>query len=712
MKKRIFDPRLYREAFRQGKMVGLTALVLLTLEAVLLPVGEVINEVKWAAEMAADGMNYVPGVSMMSMMEMHPLLILTFCTATPLLILYLFHFLTKRNACDFYHAIPQTRTCVFLSFFLAALTWIALYTLVPSLVGAGLFAAFPKYFRVNWSNVAHVLFNVTAANVFVASAIAIAVNLTGTVFTNIVVSALIIFVPRIFLTAVSLTVSGQMPMVPADEMMGLLNARYNVVFGCMLNLVGMASGSLTEFSSGLYTLIVGILYGLGALFLFNRRKSEAAGQAAASRKLQLVYRLVVSMLICLIPCVLIFQSIVQKEILSVSEVYLLFVIYVIAAVAYFLYELITTRKWRNLAKAVPGLGILAILNLVLIGGMHLIYTVTLNTTPEADEIRYVNLVNADDPTSYNGKTYEDYFAARTEQVNLESEEVKALVADRLEEEVSLWKEGSWEYNRAYKDYDTVTVGIRTGMRTIYRRIQVNDWDWNTLTNELAQHDAFESAYRDLPAVGENGTVVSVGELNETASQKVYEALREEVSRMSFSNWYVIAESPDLYGDKVLDRLTLLTSVGTGNYASAIPIRMEMPETALAYMEAYNEEYPYGEEVLSLLNQMTEALDGKDDAYAELYVNVSLYGKEAEELRLPYLSYYCYWDGEEGSGSEDERVSLEALLAKASANQGKELNPDGLCGRITVSAYRLDAEGYYEGTDASFFFNLDGLDVLE
>ena len=49
----------------------------------------------------------------------------------------------------------------------------------------------------------------------------------------------------------------------------------------------------------LYTFLLGLLYFLIAAFLFCRRRSEAAGQSAPSRLLQHIYRIVVTMTICI-----------------------------------------------------------------------------------------------------------------------------------------------------------------------------------------------------------------------------------------------------------------------------------------------------------------------------------------------------------------------------------------------------------------------------
>ena len=111
MKKTWFDGRLYREGLRQLRVVGTLFLVLMTLAAVLVPVGQAIDAAAWqAAQMEA---GEIPNPESLTLLSAHPLLTLGFPVVAPVLSLYLFHFLDRREACDFYHAIPQTRGCLY-----------------------------------------------------------------------------------------------------------------------------------------------------------------------------------------------------------------------------------------------------------------------------------------------------------------------------------------------------------------------------------------------------------------------------------------------------------------------------------------------------------------------------------------------------------------------------------------------------------------------
>lgn len=107
MRKHLFDRSLYLDALRQLKFIGVAGTLLLSLEAVpdshRLP-RAVLPAPRLHRHIALDAM------------DMHPLLILCFLILAPIMVLYLFQFLNKRPACDFYHALPNSRISLFSAF--------------------------------------------------------------------------------------------------------------------------------------------------------------------------------------------------------------------------------------------------------------------------------------------------------------------------------------------------------------------------------------------------------------------------------------------------------------------------------------------------------------------------------------------------------------------------------------------------------------------
>ena len=108
MRKKFFNSHLFKEGFKQLKLFGIISLIIYMLSVILI----FINEV--------DGRRIV------DIYDCNPLVLLSFTVLAPLFTLFLFSFITSRNSSDFYHSIPYTRTCIFVSFFASIAAWIAL----------------------------------------------------------------------------------------------------------------------------------------------------------------------------------------------------------------------------------------------------------------------------------------------------------------------------------------------------------------------------------------------------------------------------------------------------------------------------------------------------------------------------------------------------------------------------------------------------------
>ena len=108
-----FDARIFGEGIRQLRIVGILFTVVMCLEALLIPIGTVIQAQQiHTVEMTR---------SLVTLLRMHPLIVLPMYTLAPVAVLMLFSFLNKRRASDFYHAIPVTRAAMFISLFAAAM---------------------------------------------------------------------------------------------------------------------------------------------------------------------------------------------------------------------------------------------------------------------------------------------------------------------------------------------------------------------------------------------------------------------------------------------------------------------------------------------------------------------------------------------------------------------------------------------------------------
>ncbi len=525
MKKRFFDLRLYREGLRQLKLTGLIYAFVMVLLAVLPTLATVIGDTD--ASMEYDTSIFV----------MFPYVILVYCVFAPIMALTLFHFLDERNASDFYHSIPQTRVCLFASLAAAVLTFSLSMQWGATLLSMALHAGFPDVFCVSCGYVLKESLQVSAAVVCVVGAVLLGMSLTGTLFTNLVVSLIIIFVPRGVMFALQQVVGDSLTVVAYGHYLSFFGNDWNVVTG---GIFGMLYGDEAEvfgsLAAGAYTVILGIVYLVLACLVFARRKSEAAGNAALGRKMQVVIRLIPATVFCLIPDAFIFQYVTDSYSMDRQDAFTLFELYLVGVIIYFIYELVSTRKWKNVVKAAPGLLILAAVNFGLVFGMMGMEMGVLSFSPSAEEIAYVCLPGGSE-SSYSSK--DDYLGYEVGKIKISDDSIKELVAGRLAEGVAYDSSSEVRISTADSSGYYREVLISTGKKSRMRQILLSTEDLRTIAQTLENNAEVESLYMDLPDIDSPEVKVSCNELvDDEDAAAVYAALKQDIQNMGFEEWYV------------------------------------------------------------------------------------------------------------------------------------------------------------------------------
>ena len=89
--------------------------------------------------------------------------------------------------------------------------------MLTSFLSVAIFLCFPVYFSVNLMSVLVMCFNVFAGSLLVAASVAVAMCVTGTIFTNIIVSLMIIFIPRLLIYMLVTSVTSSLPLVSSAD---------------------------------------------------------------------------------------------------------------------------------------------------------------------------------------------------------------------------------------------------------------------------------------------------------------------------------------------------------------------------------------------------------------------------------------------------------------------------------------------------------------
>ncbi len=380
MKKSLFSVPLYREGLRQLKAIGIVQAVLLTAVGALPVVS--------GCTRSLGVMLYDLGRYTVTVTQMWEMLYIGMLVFAPLYVLYLFRFLTARGPSDFYHSLPQSRPCIALSFLSSAATWYAVALVIPALFVYAVWAmaTAPSAVLPGVGQMASMLLGMLLGGIAVMAAALCAVSLSGRMFTALCALALFWFAPRLIITVLVQQTLSHVRVMGEGQLNWFLQNPNIAAFGDPLRPVSWA-----------YTAALGALYlGLG-IFFFTRRPSEAAGSSAVSRGMQTVTRLSVSFLFCL-PAIWSMYVLATSS-SSSAAVWPVTVSLTAALIVYFLFELITTRKPKNLIRAIPWLGVLAGAVTVCVAVMTLYTSAVWSYEPKAGEVDAVALENADEDTN-------------------------------------------------------------------------------------------------------------------------------------------------------------------------------------------------------------------------------------------------------------------------------------------------------------------------
>lgn len=650
MKKQYFHKDLYKDQLKQLRFIGFIALGLLSLMAILTPIGKAIDAASMQDQM--DGITYAR--QSFNIASSHYYLFFVFCIFVPLLTLVCFHYLTKRNSSDFYHSLPHTRTCVFTCNIAAIVTWITLLVWIPTILSIIMYTIFSQYFVFEVLLLLRFSLFIYLASLLVTASISIACSLTGTVFTNVVVSGIIIFLPRIMIMVFSSLIVGSSNVLVSEHLFPLVDYQYNTIFGLLSYIdsnVDMGWGTF------IYSSVLTILYLFLALLVYRHRKSETAGQSAVSRKVQTAIRLLLGTAVSLIPIGIIINMIINSHRLEASElplsIYSICILYLVACIIMLLYELISTKKLRNVVKALPSIGILAIINVVIILSSIGLYNKLINYSPDAEEIDYII---AERQSYYDEILYYDTLA---NSIKITDKEALQLISDCLKENIENEKDNT---NIYYGQTMNVVIGIHSGLSTHYRRLTMDEKQYSALMAAYSESEDYINAYQKLPEL--KGNKLSLYDLNLSDSEylDLYNTAREEIKTLNFKDWYDI-----LNGNRqfyAIDTLIFYGVVNNQSLRGSIPISKLLPKTYVKYLSlAERKQQANKASILSKLKDLVANGDESGNYFMNFYII-----DVAQDYSTAYYSPFDSMSGGNPMNSEQKTMVSDFMQKIISENK--------------------------------------------
>lgn len=470
---------LYKESMRRLFRMGLVLMLL-----------SVVASFIWAF-MKCPGQN---ATELPSALQMAPVLAVYAFVGGIGLAFAGFSFLNRRSESDFYHSIPARRADLYFSIVAAAMTWLFATVLFSSLASTIVFLVTKTPFVPLYPLMNVGFFFAAALLVFTAAVIGCA--LTGTWFSNIVVTGLVLLLPRFILYMIAYGAVADTGIVSWLDFKWLLDPSTNAA----TSLITVLSHSelcarMVSLDGMLWSLFAALAeLALGAL-LFIRRPSELAERGAKNRALQTVF-----------ACLLALPLLLLVAMVGIRRVTPVFIVIVLAAslACYVIYQLIVLRNFKRMLGSLPWfLCSVVVAAAVLFAGEAVTRRVQ-SDLPAADDIAYVRFLGYDRSASQA----QSYASLTVSGIKFSEDVVVDHVAKTLRANVEdLQQYGYVIVDSEYYVYtEPVQIVLNNG-RKINRQMIFPDS--RVLEEYLSENEAFRRAIRQLPPV-ESVRIVTSG----------------------------------------------------------------------------------------------------------------------------------------------------------------------------------------------------------
>ena len=549
---KLFDKQVFWEMINQLKITGIIA------TAIYFVVGIIISIGMWV-----DTVSYRDVVSAELTGEFAYILLPLVFVFVPIMVKSVFTYQNRRNASDFYHALPVKRETMYGSSLVAVFAWAVVIMIIAMSLPILMAIILPKY-SVDLLGIIKVLGNIFAMIILVIGGFSLGINLTGNNFTNAIVSLMILFIPRIIIASFWGMAEYFMPFITMNSGASLVNNSYNLLFGWAISLFSYNPGKLHYMASFGYTIVLGMIYIVLGALMHKHRKSEMAAQASAYKLVQPVTRMIPAYLFGLFGVFCVLQLIFRfgwddfEESTEITLYWGVFSMFVLSILAYVIYELITTRRWRKVAqsfKQLPILGGITILSGFLI---WLGVTVSMNKEVNANKMEYIEVAGIEVFEWYDEKS----------EARLVDEELFEIIEDTYSEQMEEYISTGY-----YWGGNDLVVGINQGGLTFYRRISFSDTDMEYI-RELYMHATnANKAKFELPKYDRSYTSVFLTGMYYVSfdEKKLYEMLNDDLQGRPY------LEIIEVEKEDVLCYVEI-ENYGYEYFSAEIPISKNTPKT--------------------------------------------------------------------------------------------------------------------------------------
>ena len=555
---KFFSPVLMLEGIKQTKVVGICFAIISVLVSCGYPLLRLISY----ASMDYDTLKAQPYFTIDIDTFSMPIFLMQYIMPIVMIFL-LFNFMNIRKASDFYHSIPLSKTCVYLTYTVTALIWSIVTVVVSTLLSFTIYALSLKTV-INIEFIWPTIISSIILAMLIASIALLAKGLSGTIFTNIIITLIIMFLPRVIILLYTTAINTSVKITDVS-FMSLTDIYNNIIFAPFIynnSFLIEKTTPILNASTQWYSLILAIIYFVIGFFIHKFRKSESAGKSAAYKGVQPVVRILLGS----IPLLLISFNL-ACGLKVYTEFWLIGIL--VSLLAYFLYELITTKSAKKLLISIPFYLIAILANAIFIIACVSERNFILNDIPEPSEISSVSISYNND---YLNIVYmnDNYYKYKTENIKYDDKGLIDHLQSSLVETVEKVKEDDFSkfYSENYIYYDVIFY-CSSG-RDIKRRVYVNinklgGSENLSLDSYIHKNKEYENAIYSLPTDKELKSInidtsnidISKDELNEL--WKIY---KEEFNSASNEDKNMLSyRDNDIYNNYNIDNTTSIVTIG-------------------------------------------------------------------------------------------------------------------------------------------------------
>lgn len=699
MKHKIFNRRLYLEGLRQLRTIGLLGLVIQLGFAIFIPLCNYMEEKEFIEQMRQFSTGYIGSsydhIQLISAGSSHIYVLLYIFLFVPIMALSLFRFLNSRESSDFYHSIPQSRICLFFSYTTALYTWVITTLTVTCLSSMITYKLCEKYIQISYEYIPPFFLNLFVIAALLIGILLLAQTLCGNMMSVAVVSLIILATPRLMLMIYAALMNDSLSYL-TEDILGIFQMNNNLLYA----LFDFINGENTLLTTTLhfpmfYTLTLALILHALAVLGFHKRRSEAAESAMNSRFLQLCFRSIFVMIICLLPISYLYY-LAAAEIfeggagintsMSVTIFYLV-IMYLIALLGLFVYELLTSKNVTSALKALKSFPLILVCNAILLVFLLCSRLHYENLTLNKDSIHSIVLQDVLRDTDYYSEN--DYFNNRLKTCKIKNKEFINFLCDsfqKYKEDYQKRKrlDDSVVYEETVYTY-TIQVDFKgSSGHSLY--FGFTEEDYQRLKEYLYQSEALVEVFTELPADSKVNYSSSSHELTEAEFADVYNTLCEELNSGEFDIQKWISTLPSSHSYPYWIEFSISTAEGTLHY-QGLPITSATPKTYELYQSLYKQHseqyYSSFQAIMSHLSDrayienaevfyLTLADDSENFSFS--FSNSSVANDMDEFIRIIKLlsdsvhsanhyneatdfSFHLYYNYSNGEDSEDAYIEL-------------------------------------------------------